>query len=29
MVAAAVDALSWLDVLVNNAGISGQTAPVE
>src|SRR6516165_4474167 len=29
MVAAAVEALGGLDVLVNNAGISGQTAPVE
>src|SRR6516164_2459602 len=27
MVAAAVEALGGLDVLVNNAGISGQTAP--
>ena len=29
MVAAAVEALGGLDVLVNNAGISGPTAPVE
>jgi NAD(P)-dependent dehydrogenase (short-subunit alcohol dehydrogenase family) len=29
MVAAAVDALGGLDVLVNNAGIAGPTAPVE
>ena len=29
MVAAGVDALGGLDVLVNNAGISGPTAPVE
>ena len=29
MVAAAVEALGGLDVLVNNAGIAGQTAPVE
>ena len=29
MVAASVEALGGLDVLVNNAGISGQTAPVE
>jgi NAD(P)-dependent dehydrogenase (short-subunit alcohol dehydrogenase family) len=29
MVAACVEALGGLDVLVNNAGISGQTAPVE
>jgi len=29
MVAASVEALGGLDVLVNNAGIAGQTAPVE
>ena len=29
MVAFGVDALGGLDVLVNNAGISGPTAPVE
>ena len=29
MVAAAVEALGGLDVLVNNAGIAGPTAPVE
>jgi NAD(P)-dependent dehydrogenase (short-subunit alcohol dehydrogenase family) len=29
MVAASVETLGGLDVLVNNAGISGQTAPVE
>ena len=29
MIAASVEALGGLDVLVNNAGISGQTAPVE
>jgi NAD(P)-dependent dehydrogenase (short-subunit alcohol dehydrogenase family) len=29
MIASAVEALSGLDVLVNNAGISGPTAPVE
>src|SRR5438105_819533 len=29
MVAAAAEALDGLDVLVNNAGISGPTAPVE
>src|SRR5262245_3880834 len=29
MVAASVDALGGLDVLINNAGIAGQTAPVE
>ena len=29
MVAASVEALGGLDVLVNNAGISGPTAPVE
>ena len=29
MVAAAVETLGGLDVLVNNAGIAGQTAPVE
>src|SRR4051812_17577411 len=29
MVAASVKALGGLDVLVNNAGIAGQTAPVE
>ena len=29
MVAAAVELLGGLDVLVNNAGVSGPTAPVE